>query len=76
VVMALVFVLLTGVSVMLGCTLQTFHWALVAVPAVALIATVACFLYARAPTPGTRFEGLKAQIEADVQAMGIAGERK
>lgn len=76
VVMALVFVMLTGVSVMLGCALQTFHWALVAVPGLALVATLACFLYARTPTPGKRFEGLKAQVDADVQAMRIAGERK
>lgn len=76
VVMALVFLILTGVSVMLGCALHSFHWALVGVPAVALIATIACFLYARTPTPGTRFEGLKAQVDADVQAMRIAGERK
>lgn len=76
VVMASVFITLTGVSVMLGCALQTFHWALVAVPALALLATIACFLFARTPSPGTRFEGLKAQIDADVQAMRIAGERK
>lgn len=76
VVMASVFITLTGVSVMLGCTLQTFHWALVAVPAIALIATIACFLFARTPSSGTRFDGLKAQIDADVQAMRIAGERK
>lgn len=75
-VMALVFIILTGVSVMLGFALHTFHWALVVVPALALVATIGCFLYARTPTPGTRFEGLKAQIDADVQAMRIAGERK
>lgn len=75
-VMALVFLILTGVSVMLGFALHTFHWALVVVPALGLVATIGCFLYARSPTPGTRFEGLKAQIDADVQAMRIAGERK
>jgi len=76
VVMAIVFLTLTGVSVMLGFALHTFHWALVIVPALALLATGGCFLYARTPMPATRFEGLKAQIDADVQAMRIAGERK
>jgi len=76
VVMASVFVTLTGVAVMLGFAMQTCHWALVVVPAVALLATGGCFLYARTPMPATRFDGLKAQIDADVQAMRIAGERK
>jgi hypothetical protein len=75
VVMASVFVTLTGIAVMLGFTLDTFHWALVIVPLVALLATVLCFLYARTPMPATRFDGLKAQIDADVQALRIAGER-
>jgi hypothetical protein len=76
VVMASVFVTLAGVAAMLGFVLNTFHWALVVVPALALLATCACFLYARTPMPATRFDGLKAQIDADVQAMRIAGERK
>lgn len=75
-VMAIVFITLTGVAVMLGCALNSFHWALVAVPGFTLAVTVACFFYARTPMPGTRFDGLKAQIDADVQAMRIAGERK
>jgi len=75
-IMALVFVLLTGVSIMLGCVTHTFHWALVVVPLVFLAATVGCFVYARTPMTATRFGGLKAQLDADVQAMRIAGERK
>lgn len=76
VVMGSVFLTLTGVAVMLGFALNTFHWALVAVPGVALAATGACFLFARTAMPATRFDGLKAQIDADVQAMRIAGESK
>ncbi len=76
VVMASVFITLTGVAVMLGLVEQEFHWALVAVPAIALIATGACFLFARTPMPAGRFDALKNQIDADVQAMRIAGERK
>jgi len=67
---------MAGVAIMLGCVLDTFHWALVLVPGFALLATIGCFLYARTPMPGTRFDGLKAQIDADVQALRIAGERK
>jgi len=76
VVMAIFFITMTGVAIMLGFVLNTFHWALVLVPGFALLATVGCFLYARTPMPATRFDGLKAQIDADVQAMRIAGERK
>jgi len=75
-VMGLFFITMAGVAIMLGCVTDTFHWALIAVPGVALAITVGCFLYARTPMPGTRFDGLKAQIEADVQALRIAGERK
>jgi len=75
-VMAMFFITMTGVAIMLGFVLNTFHWALVLVPGFALAATIACFLYARTPMPATRFDGLKAQIEADVQALRIAGERK
>jgi len=75
-VMAIFFMIMTGVAIMLGFALNTFHWALVLVPGFALLATVGCFLYARTPMPGTRFDGLKAQIDADVQALRIAGERK
>jgi len=76
VVMAIFFITMTGVAIMLGFVLNTFHWALVLVPGFALLATVGCFLYARTPMPATRFDGLRAQIDADVQAMRIAGERK
>jgi len=75
-VMAMFFITMTGVAIMLGFVLNTFHWALVLVPGFALAATIACFLYARTPMPATRFDGLKAQIDADVQALRIAGERK
>jgi len=75
-VMAMFFITMAGVAIMLGCVLDTFHWALVLVPGFALLASIGCFLYARTPMPGTRFDGLKAQIDADVQALRIAGERK
>jgi len=75
-VMAIFFIIMTGMAIMLGCVLNTFHWALVLVPGFALLAAIACFLYARTPMPATRFDGLKAQIEADVQSLRIAGERK
>ncbi|WPB56583.1 hypothetical protein [Xylophilus sp. GOD-11R] len=76
VVMASVFVTLTGVAVMIGFSTGAFHWALLVVPLIALLATLGCYLYARTPMPATRFDSLKAQIDADVQALRIAGENR
>jgi len=75
-VMAMFFITMTGVAIMLGCVMATFSWALILVPGFALLATIGCYFYARTPMPATRFDGLKAQIDADAQALRIAGERK
>ncbi len=67
-VAALVFLILAGVAAMLG-AIHEFHWMLVAVPGVALAISLASLLVARQPLPEKAFAELKAQIEADVQAL-------
>jgi hypothetical protein len=71
----LVFLILAGVAVMLGAVQEQFHWAFVLVPAVALALSVAGFLVARKPLPGKAFTELKAQIDADAQALRSVGAR-
>lgn len=66
---------LIGVAVMLGALHGSFHWVLAAVPGFAvLIAVVAAWLAAR-PHPFHAFADLRSQIDADVQALRVAGER-
>lgn len=74
VVMGSVFVTLTGAAVMLG-FVNSFHWALVVVPAVALLTAAAAVVYARKPMSGQRFADFKSQLDADVAALRVAGER-
>lgn len=75
-VMGSVFITLAGVAVMLGAVNGSVHWALFAVPLVTLGIAVASFFYAKKPLSSTRFDEIKAQVDADIQALRIAGERK
>lgn len=66
---------LTGVAVMLGALHGTFHWALAAVPGIALlIAALSAYLAAR-PHPFHAFADLKLQVDADILALRRARER-
>lgn len=69
---AMVFLILTGVALMLGASTNQFHWALIAVPAVALALTVAAFFKARKPMPASHFSEVKAQFDRDAQALRSA----
>lgn len=71
----LLFLILAGVAVMLGALLGQFHWALVAVPGVALAMAVGGFLVARQRMPEQTFTELKAQLDADAQALRAIGAR-
>jgi SNF family Na+-dependent transporter len=67
---------LIGVAVMLGVLHGSFNWVLVIVPAVAvLVAAVAAYIASR-PTQSHGFEDLRAQLDADVRALQIAGEHR
>ena len=74
-VMGCVFLVLAGVSLMLG-ALHGFHWALLAVPGVVFLVVVIALFFARKPSTGKRFEDIKAQLDADVMALRIAGDQK
>lgn len=75
-VMALVvFLVLAGVAVMLGAIDGEFHWALVLAPGTALIVSVGAWTIARQPLPSKAFTELKAQLDADAQALRTVGAR-
>ncbi|MDM0076796.1 hypothetical protein QTH90_20475 [Variovorax sp. J2P1-59] len=65
---------LIGVAVMLGVLHGSFHWVLAVVPGVAvLIALVSAYVASR-PQEFHAFADLRAQIDADVRALHVAGE--
>jgi len=72
---ALLFLILAGVAVMLGAVQGAFHWTLVVVPGIALAISVAGFLVARQPLPEKAFTELKAQLDADAEALRAIGAR-
>jgi hypothetical protein len=71
----LVFLILAGVAAMLGAMFGAFHWALVVVPAIALVISVGAFLVARQRLPDKAFAEVKAQLDADAQALRAIGAK-
>lgn len=71
----LTFLILAGVGIMLGAVHDEFHWVLVLVPGVVLALAAAAWNVARKPLPEKAFTELKAQLEADAQALRTVGER-
>lgn len=69
------FLILAGVAAMLAALHSQFHWALLAVPGASLALAVAAWVHARKPMASTHFHELKAQIDADAQALRHAGGR-
>jgi peptidoglycan/LPS O-acetylase OafA/YrhL len=68
----LVFLILAGVACMIGAT-SDYHWALIVVPAVPLVIAIAALLVARKPLPSSAFTELRAQLDADAQALRTMG---
>lgn len=71
----LVFLILAGVAAMLGAMHEQFHWALVVIPGIALAMSVGGFMVARKRMPEQAFTELKAQLDADAQALRAIGAR-
>ena len=71
-VFAVVFLILTGVALMLAMVTSPFHWALVAVPLTVLILMVVALLRARKPSLSSHFAEVKAQVDRDAQALRSA----
>lgn len=65
----LLFVVFAGMALMLGLVMDTFHWALVLVPAAFLLLALLAWLRARTPAAGSAFAELKAQFDEDVRAL-------
>lgn len=68
-VCAMLFLMLSGVALMLGVMLHEFHWVLMAVPAVMLVLMVIAVTKAREPLQTVRFAELRAQVDRDAQAL-------
>jgi cytochrome c biogenesis protein CcdA len=69
----IVFLVLAGVAVMLGFMHGEFRWVLVIAPGVALALGLAAMSFARKSTPSRVFVQLRGQVEADAQALRMAG---
>lgn len=70
-----VFLVLAGTAAMLGVMQDEFRWILVVIPAVALLVCVLAWNVARQRLPAKAFTELKAQIDADTQALRTAGAK-
>ena len=68
-----VFLVLAGAAAMLGVMHGEFHWILVGVPCVALVLLLLAWNTARQPMPDKVFVELKAQLDADAQALRVVG---
>lgn len=66
---AVTFLGLAGTAIMLGVLNHEFHWVLVVVPGVALVMGIAAVLVAIRPFRSERFPELRAQFDADAQAL-------
>ena len=68
-----VFLVLTGVALMLGTMQGDFHWVLVVAPGTALLLAVLAWSVARQRLSTQAFSELKAQLDADAQALRKVG---
>jgi peptidoglycan/LPS O-acetylase OafA/YrhL len=71
----LVFLILAGVAAMLAAVQEQFHWAFVVVPGIALAIAIVAFSIARQRLPEKAFTELKAQLDADAEALRAIGAR-
>lgn len=70
-----VFLVLAGVAAMLGAIQGEFHWVLLAAPGAALLVSLTAWSVARQRLPAKAFTELKAQLDADTQALRAVGAR-
>lgn len=73
-VLFIVFLVLAGVAAMMG-AMDGFHWALLLVPGCPLVLGAVALVYARKGMPSQVFTELRGQLEADAQALRMAGAR-
>ena len=70
---AIVFLVLAGVSAMLGVMQDEFHWILLVVPAIPLVLALLAWNVACKRLPSQAFAELKAQLDADAQTLRTLG---
>lgn len=70
----IMFMLLAGVSIMVGVLHGQFHWALAAVPGTALLIALVSLLASRRPSAQQRFALLRDQLATDMALIRDAGE--
>ena len=73
VVSFIVFLMLAGVAVMLGVMNDEFHWVLILAPGLALALGAVATSIAIKSMPSKIFVELRGQVEADAQALRMAG---
>ena len=73
-VSSIVFLMLAGVALMFG-VIDGFHWVLVLAPGAVLVLGVTAMTVARKSLPTQVFTELRGQLEADAQALRMAGAR-
>lgn len=64
-----IFILFAGIAVMLGVLHNQFHWVLLVVPGLALLATTVAITFARQALAAAHFPELKTQIDSDARAL-------
>ena len=71
----LLFLVFSGIALMLGVLHGQFHWVLAAVPGAMLAIAVIVAISSRRPAPGQRFAELRRQMAADIDLLRAAGEQ-
>lgn len=66
---------LIGVAIMLGFLQGTFHWVLAVVPGVAVLIALILAGIAMRPREFHAFSDLRTQLDADLHALHLVGER-
>ena len=66
------FVMFSGIALMLGFLQNQFHWILLVVPGVALLMTAIAVAKAKQSLPAEHFPELQAQIASDARALRMA----
>jgi hypothetical protein len=66
---------LIGIALMLGFLHGSFHWVLAVVPGASVLIAIVLAVVAARPSEFHVFSDLRAQVDADLHALHLAGER-
>jgi uncharacterized membrane protein YGL010W len=71
-----IFVVLSGIALMLGVLQNQFHWILVAVPGVMALCAISAFAWTKQAVLASHFTNIKSQFLSDAQALRIASGKE